>query len=691
MSGQAVKIAKEIDNKDPSNIVKPYISSSQNLPEITVKSFVLGVILAVVMGSANAYLGLKIGLTVSATIPAAVISMAILRFFRNANILENNIVQTTASAGEVIAAGTMFTLPALVMMGYWNEFPMWMSSLILSVGGVLGVLFSIPLRRALVVESGLKFPEGIATAEVLKVGDSSTAGGARDLMVAGVGAALLKFGQSAIAIFSESLGVWFRAGGTAWGFSTGLSPVLLGAGFIVGESVGLSMLIGGIFCFMIVIPLYGSWYGMPEAASAYESVMTLWNTKIRMMGVGMMVVGGLWTILQLIEPMRRSMRSSLQAFSQSSSAIKIKLPRTEQDIPFAYVVWGTLLLAIPLAMITYNMLASQSTAHTSLEYLGIVILIVTGTLVVGFIGSSIAGYMSGAVGSSNNPLSGVTIMGILFMSLLMLALMGSDIGKVVTATQMAAFAIMVGAVVACAGAVSCDNLQDLKSGQLVGATPWKQQVMLIVGVIAGALIMAPIFNVLFQAYGIGEVFPREGMDKTQALGAPKAAMMAMLAQGVFERSLNWSIITIGGIASAVVIAIDSRLKAAKSEFRMQVLAVALGVYMPLDITVPVLIGGLISRLVSRKLDSMRGQLGTQFHKASENAKRRGMLFASGLVAGEALMGIFIAGMVVSVPAFANIRNILGLSELVQTVLGTLVFCALCAYLYKTYEVSPDKA
>lgn len=691
MSGQAVRISKGVENKDPNGIVKPYISSGQNLPEITIKSFVLGILLALLMGSANAYLGLKIGLTVSATIPAAVISMAILRFFRNANILENNIVQTTASAGEVVAAGTMFTLPALVMMGYWNEFPMWMTSLIVGIGGVLGVLFSIPLRRALVVESGLKFPEGVATAEVLKVGDSSSAGGARDLMIGGIGAALLKFGQSGIVVFSESLGAWFRAGGTAWGFSTGLSPVLLGAGFIVGESVGWSMMIGGIFCFMFVLPIYGYLYGLPEGGSTYEVVMTLWSTKIRMMGVGMMVVGGLWTILSLIEPMRRSMRSSLMALSQSTGAIKIKLPRTEQDIPFSYVIIGTLLLAIPLAMITYQMLSSQAAAHTSLESLGIILLIVTGTLVVGFVGSSIAGYMSGIVGSSNNPLSGVTIMGVMSMALLMLVLLGGDIGKTITAAQMAAFAIIVGAVVACAGAVSCDNLQDLKSGQLVGATPWKQQVMLIVGVIAGSLIMAPVFNVLFQAYGIGEVFPREGMDKAQALGAPKAAMMAMLAQGVFERSLNWSIIGLGGLASAVVIAIDARLKAVNSEFRLPVLAVALGVYMPLDITVPVLIGGLISSLINKKLGSMRGQLGTQYNKVAESAQRRGLLFASGLVAGEALMGIFIAGMIVSAPAFCQLRNVLGFSEMTQGLLGALVFSALCVYLYKTYEVSKNKA
>lgn len=684
----APRTIKSIEGQGFTSAVKPYVSSTQNLPEITLKSFLLGVILSFVMASANAYLGLKIGFTVSATIPAAVISMAILRFFRNANILENNMVQTIASAGEVVAAGTMFTLPALVMMGYWKEFPFWNTMIIVGLGGVLGVLFSIPLRRALVVESELAFPEGIATAEVLKVGESKTTGGAKDLVLGGVSAAFLKFGQSALTIFSESIGKWFYVGGSVFGMSSGLSPVLLGAGFIVGESVGISMMIGGLFCFSIVLPIYALINGLPQADNAFDAVMMIWSSKLRLMGIGMMVVGGLWTIFHLIEPMKRAVRSSLAAFQKSGTNARILPPRTERDVPFPYVIWGTVVLSIPLAFISYKIFDSQSQSFTSLEFGGIIALVTAFTIAIGFLGSGIAGYLAGAVGSSNSPLSGITIMSVLFLSVIMLLLFPSDS---VSPIKLSAFVIIIAAVVTCASAVSADNLQDLKAGQLVGATPWKQQAMLIVGAIVGAAVMAPVFNVLFQAYGIGDVFPVEGMDKSQALGAPKAAFMAVLAKGVFERSLDWTIVSFGAVSAVVVIIMDEFLKRKNTKFRLPILPVAIGVYMPLDVTTPVLIGGLISLYANRKLDRYRGQLGTKFEEVAESVKRRGVLFSSGLVAGEALMGILIASFLVSVPNFTNLKSYFMPSEILQTIMGTLVFLGICAYLYNISSMSKKTA
>lgn len=680
MTSQAIqKIPTPV--RADSDTPAPYISSSQRLPEITLKSFILSILLSAAMAGANAYLGLKIGLTVSATIPAAVISMAILRFFKNANILENNIVQTTASAGEVVAAGTMFTLPALVLMGYWDTFPMWQTSLIVGIGGVFGVLFSIPLRRALVVEGNLLFPEGVATAEVLKVGESSTSEGAKDLLLGGLGATLLKFGQSGIVAFSESIGIWTKTGGTLIGGSIGLSPVLLGAGYIVGHPVGISMTIGGVVAWFIALPLFGYIEGIPEASSVMGSAMIIWSSKIRMIGVGMMVLGGLWTTVHLIDPMRRAIVSSLSSLKKSASGAKVRILRTEQDIPFIYVLWSIMALCLPLILMTHNLFDPQSLSFTSLGYAGVIMAIIIATLVLGFLVSAIAGYMSGILGSSNNPLSGVTIMAVMFVSLLLLVLMSNDLGQAISAATLAGISIIIAAVVACAGAVSCDNLQDLKAGQLVGATPWKQQVMLIVGVIVGSLLMAPIFNVLFAAYGIGDVMPREGMDPARALGAPKAAMMAMVAKGVFTHSLDWSMVTIGGIAAILVIAVDEVLRARGSEFRLPVLAVALGVYMPLEITLPVLIGGLISLYATKKLDKARGILGIHFHNVVEVARRRGMLFASGLVAGEALIGITIAAMIVSVPSMRDSQEMLNLSVFAQNIGGTVVFALMCAYLY----------
>jgi len=286
------------------------------------------------------------------------------------------------------------------------------------------------------------------------------------------------------------------------------------------------------------------------------------------------------------------------------------------------------------------------------------------------------------VGASSNPLSGVTMMSVLFMSILLLFLMGGDINKTISAATLGGIAIIIAGFVTCAGAVSCDNLQDLKAGQLVGATPWKQQVMLVVGVIVGAALMAPIFNTLYQAYGIGDVFPRAGMDPTQAMGAPKAAMMAIVAKGVFARTIDWNLVSMGAVAAIVVIALDEMLRSSNVGFRMPILPVAMGVYFPLDITLPILAGGMISYFARRRIENARGQLGINFAQARDGAKRRGILMASGLVAGESLVGILVAAMIVSVPDFSTYYRMLNTPMWVQIIGGGLAFLGLCTYLFK---------
>ena len=676
---------EEREREKPSQNNSSYIPSHQTFPEITGKSIFLSIILAVIMAGSNAYLGLKIGLTVSATIPAAVISIAIFRFFSRSNILENNIVQTATSAGEAIAAAVVFTLPALLMMQVWDHFPFVITTLVVAVGGLLGVLFSIPLRRAYLIENReLKFPEGVATAEVLKAGDHrQSKGESRYLVMGGLFSGLVKFAQSGLMIMGESAYYWTNAAGTVFGFGTGISLVLVGAGYIVGAPVGISMMIGGVFAWIIAVPIYGALFGIPAGMGAYEAAMTIWNENIRMIGVGTMVIGGIWTLVYLVKPIIQAIRSSI-ATLRSVHLLKDSTIRTERDITMNIVFWGIAILSIPLMIIFDQILGKSDLTLSPVFYWGMIVGITVFCIILGFLCSAIAGYMTGLVGSSNNPLSGVTIMAVLSSSVILLILLGAQINTQASILAAAGLAVIIGAVISNAAAISGDNLQDLKSGQLVGATPWKQQVMLMVGVIAGAIVMAPILQILFEAYGIGNIMPRSGMDPAQALGAPKAAIMAAIAQGVFSHSINWTMFGIGAALAVLIILVDMNLKKNHPTWRLPVLAVAIGIYMPLDITVPVLIGGMITALCDRAMKQKRYRLSdSSFAFKKERAERHGMLFCSGLIAGESIVGILIA-----IPFAAYQRTDLfkiapSDFERMGVFLGCLAFIGVCLYLYQT--------
>lgn len=659
--------------------IKPYIPDSQNLPEITLKAVILGFILAALMCAANTYLGLKVGLTVAASIPAAVISMVVLKFFRNSNILENNIVQTAASAGEVIAAAVAFTLPALVMMGYWDSFPFWLTTSLVLIGGLYGVLFSIPLRRAYVVESYLRFPEGIATGEVLKAGDSIAKGGVKDLMSGGVIAAVVKFAQSGLMVLGEGIHYWAYTGGSLFGFGTGLSLVLLSSGYIIGAQVGVSMLVGGCLAWVVGVPLYASLVGIPEGLSAYDAAVTIWNSKIRMIGVGAMVVGGLWTLIYLIKPIGQAIGSAIATFKDIKMHGKDSVARTERDIPMHYILFASILLLVPLFFVFKYILDTSGLALNATLYYPTIVLLSIFTVVMSFVCSSISGYMCGLVGSSNNPLSGVTIIAVLSSALLLFAWLSLQFNFKEGITEglvASAITIMLGTIVANAAAVSGDNLLDLKSGQIVGATPWKQQIMLIVGVVAGAFVMTPVIQILFEAYGMGSVLPREGMDPTQALAAPKAALMAVISTGVFAQSLDWSMFGLGAIVAIVVILIDGYFQKTKSSWRLPIMGVALGIYMPLDVTVPVLIGGIVASIVAYR--HKRKQHSPAQVKQAEN---RGLLFCSGMIAGEALVGIALAIPFAACQSTDCFRIVPLSFEPMAVLLGTLVFYVVSYYLY----------
>lgn len=630
---------------------KPYISASKTLPEITVKSLILGVLLAMLLAGSNAYLGLRIGQTVTACIPAAVISMAILRFFRESNILENNMVQTIASAGEVVAAAVIFTLPALVIMGFWQGFPYLQTTSIAVIGSVLGVLFSVPLRRALIVETRLSFPEGVATAEVLKAGENSKNSAENDssaalLLVGGLLSAGIKFLQSGVQIVGEELLKWWRIGSSeaVTGFGLSLAPVTISAGYIVGLRVAISLFLGTVLTWFVALPLESYFGGYSMTVPLGNAAMEIWSTKLRYLGVGAMVVGGIWALVSLTKPIVEGVRSSMNALKHAGENEDKKLPRTERDISMKWVIMGTLALAVPVfVLFTYVIDSNHMPVSSGLFWSATAFLAIF-ALVCGFICSSIAGYMTGIIGSSSNPLSGVVIAAILGVSFLLLGLLSIEVDFTVhtdDALSSAATAVIIGAVVACAAAISGDNLQDLKTGHMVGATPWKQETMLIVGAVAGSLVITPILSLLYEAYGMGGTFPREGMDITQSLPAPQATLMASVAKGVFLGGLPWLHIILGAVMGCMLIILNAILKVRGSDWNFPVLAVALGLYLPFYVTVAFFVGGVLKEISTRTLAKKRRN---KIMSASdvEIAEKHGMLFASGSIAGEALMGISLA-------------------------------------------------
>lgn len=664
-----------------SEKVQPYIPASKNLPEITIKAFLLGAILTIIMAASNAYLGLKIGQTIAATIPAAVISMTLLRFFRHSNILENNIVQTTVSTGEGLAGATVFTIPALVMMQYWTDFPFWIIACVLTIGGILGVLFSIPLRRALIVESGLKFPEGIAAAEVLKVGDSASREGAKSLLYGGLLSAILKFGQSGFPVFGEAIHYFKKVGQTVFGVGTGLPAILIGAGYIVGLEVGLTLVVGYVCAWLIGIPIIAYQQGIPADVTAYDCAIQIWSKYIRMMGVGIMVVGGIWMVLSLLKPVKIAIVEAFKALRHSNGR-NLETHRTERDIPILYVGIGLILMAVVLTGLVHYLFMDKGIPHDHLYpvLIGVVTLM---TLVLAFLASVIIAYIAGSIGSSVAPVSGVIIMGILFISLAILAFIMPHLGVTVSALSMSAITVLLGAIIGSSAIISCDNMQDLKAGQIVGATPWKQQVMLIIGTVITALIMAPVLNVLLKAYGIGDILPNPNMDPTQAMAAPKAALMAALSQGVFDRSLDWTLIGTGVGIGIGAILLSEYLKWKKASWNFSVLTFALAFYLPLDIIFPVFFGGLIAHLAEKKLRKGGSKMTPEAHKkAMSHADHRGLLVASGIVAGEAIIGIVIAGGIVSWPAFADMTHGQYLGETAKIILGVGLFSFIGYYLYR---------
>jgi putative OPT family oligopeptide transporter len=592
-------------------------------PQLTFRAMALAVVLAVILAAANTYLGLFAGLTIASAIPAAVVSMAVLRAFGGGHILENNIVQTGASAAASVAAGVIFTIPALVILGYWDDFKYGWVLVIAGLGGILGVLFSVPLRRSMIVDEPLVFPEGKAAAEVLKAGENPGPGVKILALAASVGAVLKLMAESGFRMIADNAAGAVYAGKYLAYMGTGLSPALLGVGYIVGLNIGIVVLSGSVLSYNIAIPIYQAFFfdhdpalaAKLAGASAEDAANLIRSAQIRYLGVGTMLIGGIWTLFSLRKSLLSGIKSGIAATRKGAGAVAVA--ETDRDIPMKWMLIAIVVFVLPLLAL-YQAIVQQWLVSIPMTFV---------MIIAGFLFVSVSAYLAGLVGSSNNPVSGMTICTILFASLVLMVLMGRDapLGPVA--------AIMIGAVVCCAAAVGGDNLQDLKAGYIVGATPWKQQLMLAIGAFSCALVMAPVLNLLAKAYGIGE----PTLDHPNPLAAPQATLMASVAKGMFGGKLPWDMVAIGMGIGAAVIALDEWLKSRKASFRVPVLAAAIGIYLPLELMVPIFLGGLLAHVVERKLGVADADPDTK-----DRIHRKGTLFSAGLITGEALMGIIIA-------------------------------------------------
>ena len=637
-------------------------NSGSGTPQLTLRAVILAVVLAMILSAANAYLGLFAGLTIATAIPAAVVSMGVLRLLGGGTILENNIVQTGASAGSSIAAGVIFTIPALIILGYWQDFRYSWVLAIAGLGGLLGVLFSVPLRRSMIVEDPLPFPEGKAAAEVLKAGENPGPGLKILGLSAGLGALIKAAAASGMRFIPDT-----AAGAGFFGkylgyMGTNLSPALLGVGYIVGLNIGIVVLSGSILSWHIAIPIYDAFFmgtdpalaASVSGAGAEDIAGAIWSAKIRYLGVGAMLIGGVWTLFSLRKSLLSGVKSGIAAARAGSNA---NVAETERDLPMKWMLIALVAFVVPLLLLYQAIVGNW----------GVSVPMAIIMIVAGFLFVSVSAYLAGLVGSSNNPVSGITIATILFASVVLMLLLGRDspIGAVA--------AIMIGAVVCCAAAVGGDNLQDLKAGYIVGATPWKQQLMLGIGAFSCALIMAPVLNLLAQAYGIGA----PTAEHPNALSAPQATLMASVAKGMFGGELPWTIIGIGAIVGAAIIAVDEILKAKGSSFRVPVLAAAIGIYLPLELMVPIFLGGLLAYFVEKR----HGIFGTHDEALRDRTHRPGVLFAAGLITGEALMGIAVG---VAIYASKD-REVLALPAQFQQgeIVGLVVLAIVAWLIYRT--------
>ena len=602
-----------------------------SIKELTLRGVILGALITVVFTAANVYLGLKIGITFATSIPAAVISMAVLKAFRDATIQENNIVQTIASAAGTLSA-IIFVLPGLIMVGWWTGFPYWLSVAVIGIGGILGVMYSVPLRRALVTGTDLPFPEGVAAAEVLKVG--SGVGGAeenrRGLILIG-GSTLVSAVYFIVAktrLLTDTAGRVFKVGTGGSAISASLSMALIGVGHLVGVAVGAAMIVGMLITWVVIVPHWTQDAGFVAqiAAPDLETLVgAAFRQKARMVGAGTIGVAAIWTLLRIMGPIIRGIRSAIAANRERKAGRGADLPLTERDIPIG-IVTGTILLSmIPIGLLLF---AFGNTAPIASEPGVTITLSIIYTLIAGVVIAAVCGYMAGLIGASNSPISGVGILSVLGIALILVALFPGVSGDQTKA--LVAFALFVTAIIFGVATISNNNLQDLKTGQLVHATPWRQQVALVLGVVFGAIVIPPILDLMNTAF----TFQGAPGAKATALPAPQAAIISTIAQGVLGGSLDWAMIRQGAIIGVVAVIVDEALKRFSGKrLHLPPLAIGMGIYLPLEADLLIPFGAILGWFYNRW--AMQS-------KSPAFAERMGVLMATGLIVGESLMGVVYA-------------------------------------------------
>jgi len=616
---------------------KPYISADATTAELTFRGIVLAIILTSILAISNAYLALKLGILTSASIPAAMISIGILRFFKGSTILENNAVQTAASAGEAVAGGIVYTIPGLIVIGYWHHFDYLTNFFIAFCGGVLGVFFSIPLRRILVHDSALRFPEGRAIAEVLKSSVEKTR--LSDLFYGGVIGAVLELCQVGFKIIASSWSYWFVLKRSLFGLGAGFSATMIGAGFLVGSDMAISIFFGAILAWLFALPIASQFYpDLIQHYSSSEAGMHLWNSELRYLSIGAMLFAGVWTFTKLLRPLLNNIYVSLQSVMVLKKN-ENRLPRTDRDIGTPFLLMGIFFTLATLFLLFQFIFPLDNLDFPEGYEPTLVFFAVLYVLIIGFLFSVITGYFSGMVGVSASPGSSVVIAGVLLAAWLLLSLIHAILPLPLSSEQIhaaEAITIIIGSVVTGIAAIANDNTQDLKVGQLVGATPWRQQVMLLLGVLVSSLVIPFVMQLMFSVYGIAGVMPHKGMDISQTLPAPTAALLAAVTEAVFKGNLPWNMMFIGaGVIIGIILL--NRLLRLDRFIKVSMLGVAIGMYLPLTSTFPLFIGGLIALAVNRRLR----QQNLNVEKAMQRM-RIGTLIACGLVAGSALMDVVLA-------------------------------------------------
>ncbi|MCJ2048251.1 OPT family oligopeptide transporter [Methylobacterium sp. J-070] len=619
-----------MDARSPTT--KPQAQGNQ--AELTLRGVALGAGITVIFMAANLYMGLKTGMTFSSSIPAAMISMGAFRLMGGAGILENNIVQTQASAAGTLC-NVILALPGLVLIGHWHGFPFWQTTAVCLLGGLLGVAFSIPLRRALVSGSDLPYPEGVAAAEVLRTGQQDAGGqGLRDLLGAAAAAGTIGLATTGLRILGDGLNGAIGLGGAVFRIGTGFSLALVGVGYLVGIGACLALLTGVLIAWGIAVPVLTALSPDP-GQSAADAAEAIWSGQVRLIGAGIIAVGGLWTVASLARPILGSIRAALSG----SGGLGKDHPREERDLPITWVAGATLALCVPLAILFGSYAGAADLGGLTI---GLAVGATLFAVLFGFLMAAACGYLAGLLGSSSSPISGIGILTTMVTALLLPLILGGTAGpegdRFVTG-----MALLLTAVIITTSSIANDNLQDLKTGQVLGATPWHQQVALIIGVGVGAVVIAPLLSLLYEAYGFIGAPARAGQDAASAMPAPQAALMTQIANGITHGVLPWRMVLIGAGLGVVLVAAEAWLK--RRNLTFPALTVGIGMYLPLSVEMTIAIGGVLGWAAERRLRArLRGaRADPAVDRAVSAARRRGVLLASGFLVGESCVGVLLAG------------------------------------------------